>query len=25
MNNNDVLRRIRVIFDFSDSQMIAIF
>ena len=25
MNNNDVLRRIRYIFDFSDSKMIAIF
>ena len=25
MNNNDVLRRIRYIFDFSDSKMISIF
>ncbi|MDA3902928.1 MAG: DUF1456 family protein [Desulfuromusa sp.] len=25
MNNNDVLRRIRFIFNFSDSQMIALF
>lgn len=25
MNNNDVLRRIRYVFDFSDSKMIAIF
>ncbi|VAW71687.1 Glutamate synthase [NADPH] large chain [hydrothermal vent metagenome] len=25
MNNNDVLRRVRYIFDFSDSKMIAIF
>jgi uncharacterized protein YehS (DUF1456 family) len=25
MNNNDVLRRIRFIFDFSDSKMIAVF
>ena len=25
MTNNDVLRRIRYIFDFSDSKMIAIF
>ena len=25
MNNNDVLRRIRYIFDFGDSKMIAIF
>jgi len=25
MNNNDVLRRIRYIFDFSDSQMIELF
>ena len=25
MTNNDILRRIRYIFDFSDSQMIAIF
>lgn len=25
MNNNDILRRIRFIFDFSDSKMIALF
>lgn len=25
MNNNDILRRIRYIFDFSDSKMIALF
>ena len=25
MNNNDVLRRIRYVFDFSDSKMIAVF
>lgn len=25
MNNNDILRRIRYVFDFGDSKMIAIF